>query len=75
MDATKLELLCEQWWREHGCDVKIVNRELVGTIYDVDGERYEVPLLVVGWPDWFRERFILYWEGKRNDTGAAADVD
>ena len=75
MDATRLELWCEQWWREHGFHVKIVNRELVRTVYDVDGERFDIPLIPIGGSALFSENFILYWEGKRNDTGAAADVD
>lgn len=75
MDATRLELWCEQWWREHGFQVKIVNRELVRTVYDVDGERFDVPLIPIGGSKLFFDNFLLYWEGKRNGAGTAADVD
>lgn len=74
MDATKLEMWCEQWWRGNGFRMKIVNRELAGTVYDVDGERFYVPLLPIGGPVLFRENFLLYWEGKRNGAGTSADV-
>ena len=70
MEPTKLELFAEEWLKDHGYGVKILSRELGGTVYRVSGhgrtEDYRVPLYVPDRDGW-KKSFILYWEG-RNGT-------
>ena len=59
--ATKLELWCEEWWRNRGYDVKIAARELAYTIYNVGGEEVRVPLMLVGEREDFKQAVMTKW--------------
>ena len=68
LQATRLELWCEAWWRDHGWKVKILHRELAFTEYEISSARgrlhYQVPLVPVQGSRQFEEDFLSYWTGR-----------
>lgn len=60
--ATKLEMWCEAWWRDHGHHVRMVERNTAFTIYRVDGEEVRVPLLTAKAQEEFKRQIMERYE-------------
>ena len=71
--ATKLELWCERFWRDHGCEIIHLSRELLKTTYrivDSTGKEieYAVPIVpTVPMAD-FKREFELMWGGTNAES-------
>lgn len=71
--ATKLELWCEQFWRDHGFVIANIDRELLKTTYKIVNNsgkesKYTVPLVPVVPVAEFKQEFESFWGGNNAES-------